>query len=345
MSSRESFDAVVVGGGLIGAACVDALAERGLSTCLLEAGSFCREASWAGAGILHPIHPWNYPDALQPLLRAGPASHEAVANALAQDTGIDVGYRRTGLLVMGDALDELETWCGDRIRCERVPARSREPNIAIDGDALWLPDAAQVKSHKLTEAYLARARARGAVLRERRSVTSLAPGLVETTHGPIQAHRTILCAGAWSSRLEPRVEVEPVRGQILLVHHAMQRMVVFPDGEYVVPREDGVALFGSTLEKVGFDARPTGDAYDHLGARAASLLGCESVAERAAWAGLRPGTDSGLPYLGQDSGRPDLFHAHGHYRNGILLAPITSGIMASLVTGESPDFDLTGFPN
>ena len=344
MSTRESFDAVVVGGGLIGAACADALAGRGLSTCLLEAGSFAREASWAGAGILHPIHPWNYPEALQPLLRAGPASHETVAEELRADTGIEVGYRRTGLLVMGDALDQLEEWCAGHIPCERAPARRHEPGLAIDGEALWLPEAAQVKSHKLAEAYLARARARGAVLREHCAATRLAPGLVETAAGPIEAGRTILCAGAWSSRLAPETAVEPVRGQILLVRRALTRMVVFPDGEYVVPRADGVALFGSTLEKVGFEARPTQDGYARLAGRAKALLGCETALEEAAWAGLRPGTESGMPYLGQSRERSDLLHAHGHYRNGILLAPITSGILADLATGEAPSFDLSAFP-
>ncbi len=320
------------------------MAARGKSVCVLEAKRTVSEASWAGAGILHPIHPWRYPDALQPLLRAAPHFHERAAQDLARDTGIDVEWRRTGLLLMGDALEQLATWCGSLIVHETVRARSQEPLLRVDGEALWLPDATQVKSHRLAEAYFARARAAGVVVRENCPATAIEPGWVHTAGGRVRAAQTVLCAGAWSSRLAPRVAVEPVRGQILLYRKALRRMVVFSDGAYAVPRRDGHVLFGSTLEHVGFDGRPTEPACRDLEARAALFLGVEAQNLVAAWAGLRPGTESRLPYLGQDLEREDLFHAHGHYRNGILLAPITSEILADLVTGHAPEFDVSELP-
>ena len=102
------YDVAVIGSGLIGAACADALAGEGRSVCLIDAGAPGREASWAGAGLLHPIHPWHYPAALHPLLRAAPAEHERCAADLLDRTGIDVELERSGFVVMDAELDRLE---------------------------------------------------------------------------------------------------------------------------------------------------------------------------------------------------------------------------------------------
>ena len=123
----------------------------------------------------------------------------------------------------------------------------------------------------------------------------------------------------------------------------MKRMAIFQGGEYAVPRRDGLILFGSTLEKAGYDARPTEEAYTRLAARAEELLGLSRASLLAAWAGLRPGTAHLLPYLGPDSRRSDLVHASGHYRNGILLAPLTAGIVADLVSGRPAAYELSSF--
>jgi glycine oxidase len=134
-----------------------------------------------------------------------------------------------------------------------------------------------------------------------------------------------------------------VRGQILLYRGSLRRMTVFPDGEYVVPRRGGRLLFGSTLEHAGFDPRPTREACAHLAERARELLGLDPGDQLAAWAGLRPGTQELLPYIGRDPRRPDLLHASGHYRNGILLAPLTARIVADLACGRDPGHDLGPF--
>ena len=337
------YDAVVVGGGLIGAACADALAGEGMKVCLLEAGPFVRESSWAGAGILHPIHPWSYAEPLQALLRAGVAEHERAAPGLWARTGIDPEYERSGLLLMGDDRDRLASWLGDGSGAVEVRASGDDPAIRLDRPALLLPAACHVKSHRLAEAYLPSAKARGADLFECRPVTALRPGAAETPGGTVKAGLTVLCAGAWSGRLRPGLLTEPVRGQILLYRGRARRMAIFPDGEYVVPRRGGLLLFGSTLEHAGFDPRPTADHCARLAGRARDLLGLDESELLAAWAGLRPGTSNALPYIGRDPARPDLLHASGHYRNGILLAPLTARAVADLAAGREPDYDLTAF--
>jgi glycine oxidase len=201
----------------------------------------------------------------------------------------------------------------------------------------------QVTSHRLALAFLEGARRRGAVIRAWTRVTAVRPGAVETDTGRIAAGTVVLCAGAWSGHLRGGLGLEPVRGQILLYRGELGRMVVFPGGEYAVPRRGGLLLFGSTLEHAGFDARPTREAGEALAGRAADLLGLRDGDLLAHWAGLRPGTRSLLPCLGPDPGQPGLVHASGHYRNGILLAPLTARIVAELVLGRPTGHDLKPF--
>ena len=340
-----AYDVAVIGGGLIGAACADALAGEGLTVCVLERQEFAREASWAGAGILHPIHPSKYPVALHPLLRAAPALHPPCALDLLERTGIDVECERSGLLVMDDHLDSLADWCGPDLPCERVSAVEDEPAILEGGEALLLPNACHVRNHRLARAFLEGARRRGAVLLPFSPVQALRPGAVETPTGTIEAGLTVLCTGAWAPQLRPGLDIEPVRGQILLYGPEsgvrLRRMVVFPDGEYAVPRRDGRILFGSTLERVGFDALPTKTACERLSQRAAALLGLSQRHFRAIWAGLRPATGRTLPFIGKDPKRSDLILACGHYRNGILLAPLTARLVVDLAADVDPFLDLS----
>lgn len=340
------YDVVVVGGGLIGAACADALAGDGHKVALFEAGSFVREASWAGGGILHPIHPWRYPEPLHPLLRAAPAAHVECAADLLERTGHDVELLASGVLVMGAELDRLAAWCGDEVPHERLDAAVAEPEISVSGDALLLPEARQVRNQRLARAFLEGARLRGAELFDHTPVIETGSGGLRTARGQVAAGCTVVCAGAWAAQLVPDLDVEPVRGQILLYETepgTYRHVVIFASGEYLVPRKDGRVLFGSTLERAGFDSRPQQEACERLAGRAEQLAGLAPEQLRAAWAGLRPATPSQLPYLGRHPGRMELILACGHYRNGILLAPLTGRIVADLVAGRDPCVDLAPY--
>ena len=337
-----AYDAAVVGGGLVGAACAYRLASEGCRVALFEARRFLREASWAAAGLLTPLHPAQYPAALHPLLREGPAEHERLARELAERFGAEVQLWTSGMVVVGEDARALETWYGPG-SARAVEASREEPLLRRPTPATLFPGVRQVRNDLLGQALLDAARALGADLFEFAPVERLVPGGVVVGGRTHAARATVLCAGPWSGRLRAGVRLEPVRGQILLYRAEGRRIVVFADGSYSVPRRGGLLLFGSTLERAGFDGRPTREACEGLERRAEELLGLRRRALLAAWAGLRPATPNLLPCLGRDPGRPDLILACGHYRNGVLLAPGTARIVTDLVAGRRPPYDLAPF--
>jgi len=337
-----NYDVVIVGGGIVGAACADRLAGEGHSVCLLEANELLREASWAAPGVLHPIHPLSYPEALHPLLRVAPAEFTPLAADLADRTGIDVGLSTPGVVVTGEQVDGLATWCGSEIPHENVDAEGFLGCPGEIGRALFLPKVQTLRPYRLGRALLEGARRRGAELRPHTRVLAVEPGRVRVESGEIEAGHVVLAAGAWSGGLSPTTPTEPVIGQILLYRGTFPHMTIFSDRTYVVPRPDGLLLFGSTVEHRGFDGRPTEEAVQHLQSRAESLLGVRSTDLLAAWAGLRPGTPSGLPYIGSAPSNPGLIYATGHYRIGVTMAPLTAGIVADCVAERRPSFTVFG---
>lgn len=336
------FDAVVVGGGLIGASVAYRLAREGRRVALYEAGRLMREASWSAAGLLTPLHPTAYPAPLHPLLREGIPAHERLAAELKTRFDLEYGLWRSGMLVMGDQARALADWYGPG-RFRRVDARAEEPLVRVAGEATLFEDVLQIRNDLFGRALLEAAAALGAELHEHARVEELPPGGVRVGGRRVEARATIVCAGAWVTDLVPSLRVEPVRGQILLYRGLGRRIVVFEGGEYAVPRRKGVILFGSTLERVGHDCRPTEPACAGLARRAEELLGLPPAELLAVWAGLRPATESLLPAIGQVPGREELIMAAGHYRNGILLAPLTAELVADLVAGRTPAFDLAAF--
>ncbi|MHC4952652.1 MAG: NAD(P)/FAD-dependent oxidoreductase [Planctomycetota bacterium] len=334
----SSYDVIIVGGGIVGAACADRLAGEGRRVCLLEARSFMREASWAAPGILHPVHPMAYPESLHPLLRAGPAEFPPLAEDLARRTGIDIGLEMPGIVVMGDQVEDLAEWCGGTIPHEFVDAQEFLGCPGEKGRAVYLAEVLSLRPARLGRALLEGARGRGAELRDHSPVLAVEPGRVRLKDEVLEAESVVLAAGAWSGGLRPEAPTEPVRGQILLYRGHFPHMAIFSDRTYAAPRPDGLVLFGSTVERVGFEGLPTREAVERLDRRAQELIGVRPDDLLAAWAGFRPGTPSGLPYIGRASGEAGLIYATGHYRTGIILAPLTARIVADLVAGREPQF-------
>jgi glycine oxidase len=350
---RAAADAVIVGGGLIGCALAAELAARGKRVLVVERAEPGAEASGAAAGMVSPQVEAPEPSPFFELALESRELYPAWARQLHDETGIDIGFRRTGVLRClygGEEAAAVRASCAwQRTRGLRAEERGREgfdPEIAGRlspevGAAVLYPDEAVVDPRRATRAAWLLAQRRGAhvlvgtVVRRFRIEGGVCRG-VETDAGGIESGTVVDAAGAWAAfdaGLDIPVPVAPVRGQIVEVRLPGRPLetVLSSQEVYIVPRPDGTALLGSTMEHVGFRKEVTAGAVAGLLAAGERL--CPEIASArflTAWAGLRPGTPDGWPILG-GSPIPGLFFAAGHFRNGILLAPATARRMADLL--------------
>lgn len=342
-------DVVIAGAGLIGLTLAWELRLRGARVTLLDAGQPGREASWAGGGILWPVYPWRYPCAVQELAIAGAAAYPALCDTLQERTGIDSELRRCGVLVFDPGEHEAAlAWAkanaavAEPLDAAALAARlpGVEPATAA---ALWFPEVAQLRNPRLCRALVT-------ALQDDPDA-SLRFGCpaqaVQRNQGRFAGFRCngetitgaagVIAAGAWSSAIEgadglPRVF--PVKGQMLLLRGAPGLLphILIRGGHYAIPRADGRILVGSTVEHRGFDAAATPAVANELRAAAHSLWPplAELPVEKH-WAGLRPATDNGLPFIGPLPAVPGLYASVGHYRNGVANAPAAAARLAGQI--------------
>jgi len=364
----RSAGVVIVGGGVIGLAVARALVLRGLSDVLLiERSSLGAESSSAAAGMLAPQAEANLADDFFHLACQSRDMYPAFAAALLEETGIDIELDSTGTLYLaftGDDARELEKryeWQSQAgLGLEILSgeeARRLEPAISENVcAALKFPLDGQVENRRLISALAASTEKLGVRLATGTTVTSLKTGPggvvgIETSRGLVSTDTVVIASGAWTSLLGltdtsgktssdktlPNLCIEPVRGQMLCFEANPQiaRHVVYTPRGYIVPRRDGRLLAGSTTEHAGFDKRVTAEGVSSILSAALEIaprIGALHLA--ASWAGLRPRAADGLPVLGPYAEIDGLFYATGHYRNGILLAPITGELIAGAIVDK-----------
>ena len=354
-----TYDVAIVGAGVIGCATACELAERGAKVILLERDRVCSGASGAAAGMLAPQSEAHAGNAWLDLLLAARAEHAPLACKLRHETGIDVGYKRDGVLRIAaneaerEELRQRAEWqqsAGLAAKwLDPEEALRLEPALAPDlAGALWLPEEAQVQSPRLVQALALHAQHLGVELREGTPVTAVAGGEVITPTERITAGAIVIAAGVWTPFVEglAHVPIKPVKGQMVCATPSpacAPRHVVWGEGAYLTPKAGGELLIGSTEEE-GYDARPTLAGIARLVAAGAAIMpAVAGMPLHSAWAGLRPALPDRLPALGPVPGRDRLFLATGHYRNGVLLGPLTGKLMAQLVLGQPPSHDLTAY--
>lgn len=353
-------DFLIVGGGVIGMMMARQLADAGADVTLLERGHCGQKASWAGGGIVSPLYPWRYSEEVTALASQSQSSYQPLTQALLDETGIDPELRSKGLLYLrvADEADAL-AWSEQAQRPLEVVDGAflydKEPEVAPGHDrALWMPDLASVRNPRLCQALRASLVARSNVrLLEESEVTGLEVDEnsrevlgVRGRQMMFAAKRTVLCNGAWAGELLSGLGVasgiKPVRGQMIAfkAEPGLLDRVVLMDGRYLIPRSDGHILAGSTLEYTGFDDRTSEDALASLKESAYRLmpkLRDYPVAHH--WAGLRPGSVDGIPWIGAVPGYENLYINAGHFRNGLVLAPAATRLLSDQLLGQATQID------
>lgn len=359
-------DVVVVGGGVVGCAVARRAARSGLRVVVVERGTPGMEASWAAAGMLSPLAEAAGPGPMLDLLLEARDGYPRYVDALREETGMDCGYSDAGTLYLA-LREEDESELAERFawqsaaglpveRLDAAAAREAEPAVspAVRG-ALRFPGDHQVDNRALAAALWSSARAAGAEFRLGASAVRLlreggrAAGVACAGGQRVEAGAVVLAGGAWAGRLEglPRpVPVEPVHGQLAAIESVppLFRHVVDSPRCYLVPRSAGRVIVGATVEHTGERRAVTPWGLTRLlvaAMEAAPALEHAPLAET--WSGLRPGTPDGLPILGPDPQLPGLVYATGHYRNGILLAPLTGERVGGLLAGEGWPASLDAF--
>lgn len=347
MTSNNSVDCIIAGGGLIGLLSAWYLAREGLTVAVLERGVLCRESSWAGGGIVSPLIPWDYPDAVSRLVAWSQQHYPQLVQELRDETGIDPEWTRSGLLLLDTApAPHIRAW-SERHHVEvqtldAAAVRAADPVLApARAPALRLPAVAQIRNPCLCAALRRRLEQLGVRLHEQaaverlRSIDGRIAG-VETAQGVLRAGRVVIAGGAWSAGLwpGPALPVTPVRGQMiqLQTRPGLLRHIVLSGGYYLIPRRDGLLLAGSTLEYTGFDKSTTAEARELLLAQAvriAPALADFPVVRH--WAGLRPGTRDGVPFICEHNEISGLYLNAGHFRNGVVMGPASARLLADCV--------------
>lgn len=353
----KSTDAIVIGAGIIGLSLAIELRKKGLRVLIVERGEPGREASYAAAGMLAASGD-EFPALLKPLAQESARMYPEFVHELEDESGLKVDLRSQGTILVlrnGDFPENSEFLPPQRLESVepevhlRPPIKGGERTSAQDLLAAYLAESSVDPRALVAAAYKA-ARHREVDISSTAQVQSL---LIEggcvfgvlTDKSKYSAPIVINCAGAWAGKVEPcEFPVRPIKGQMLAVVDGppLQHVVRAPR-VYLVPRSDGRILIGSTVEDVGYRKETDITSLQRLFEAAVELVpGIARSRRHEAWAGLRPATPDELPILGKTR-IPGYFVAAGHYRDGILLAPVTADLMSTIVTGESPRLALSPF--
>lgn len=347
----KTWDVIIIGGGIIGLSLAIALRKRGATVLVVERGEPGREASYAAGGMLVDCR-LETPPALQLLATASARMYPEFAHELEIESGTKVDLRDCGTILFPSG--EHAERDGAFVANHPLPGLLKELDPALADHhfpALYLKERS-VDPRAITAAAWKTAKQRSVDFSSGDEVTAVtvadgrATG-VKTTKTAFHGAKVVNCAGAWSGHIAPHAfPTRPVKGQmlcLLMPSRTLVKHVIRSPEAYLIPRSDGRLLVGATVEEAGFDKRTDIATIQRLHRAALALipeLRHAKILED--WAGLRPGTPDALPILGETS-TPGYYVATGHFRDGILLAPITAEVMAAVIEGRNPEFDLTAF--
>jgi glycine oxidase len=347
----KTWDVIIIGGGIIGLSLSIALRKRGASVLIVERGEPGREASHAAAGMLADF-PLEMPLALQSLASSSARMYPEFVHELQDESGMNVDLRDQGtiLFVTPENLREHPSLLDDcplpfpLVKLDPALGPANLPAVflkegSVDPRALT---AAALKTARHREVDISSGTAVTEVIQTNGKVTGVA-----TERSNYSAPVVVNCAGAWSGQLPPHsFPTRPVKGQMLCLaaeSRDLLRHVIRSPEIYLVPRSDGRILVGATVEEAGYDKRTDPATIQRMRQAAIHVVpGLAQARMLEAWAGLRPGSPDNLPILGATA-IAGYFVATGHFRDGILLTPVTAHVMSQVISGETPDHDLSPF--
>lgn len=352
---------IVIGAGIIGLLTAFKLAKEGCQVTLLEKNVGSLESSWAGGGIVSPMYPWRYAQPVTALSQLAQAEYPLLAQELLALTGINIELNQCGMLMLEpEDKRDAHVWACDYqqyiAHLDAPKIRQLSPLIAPFRDAIWLPQVANVRNPRLLQALVKAVHLLSVVHINNAEVCSLSHAhgrltSVQTTDQKrYQADMFVLATGAWSGgileQLEMSIPVKPMKGQMLLYKLPKQMLtqIVLHRGHYLIPRQDGHILCGSTLEDVGFDKQTTPEALALLSRSAQRML--PLLAEYLPikqWAGLRPSSPNGIPFIGQLPQWTNVWLNAGQFRNGLVLAPASAQLLVDLMLGNQPKISPTPY--
>jgi glycine oxidase len=347
----SSSDITLIGGGALGLLTAREFYAAGATVTVIDQGLLGKESSWAGGGILLPLYPWRQPYAISDLVKQSLSLYPTLALELTEHTGINPEWNPCGLLITQNP-DSVAAhdWCNhygityQTADNNQLAGFNTNPN-----QPLWLPDIAQIRNPRLIKSLKQDLLQKGVRLIENCQVTRIAieqgkVNSLETSSGKLPVNELIITAGAWTARVIEQLlpslradkpKISPVKGQMVLFAAEPDTLntIVLDCDHYLIPRLDGHILAGSTVEdNEAFDKSPTTAGKTELGKFALNLLPIlKKYPLVNHWAGLRPGTPNGIPYIGKHPELANLSINAGHFRNGLAMAPASAQLIADLI--------------
>jgi len=340
---------IIIGGGIIGLFSAFELHRAGQKVTLIDRQSFGQESSWAGGGIISPLYPWRYPDPITRLAAFSQLIYPEVLAPMQQRTGLDPEFLPNGMLVVGNYDNEQPGAWGRRHKInmqaiDTAQIRALAPELAQDDESgWWLPNIHQVRNPRLVALLKAYLQTTDVTLLEHEAVTAIDTHnnrirSIRTTSSVLQADQFVIAGGAWSSQLlQPTRNdcgIRPIKGQMLLLkgRHDCVKRITLSEDRYIIPRKDGHVLVGSTTEDVGFNKDTSVQVRQQLLDYAVRTIPeLSSFTLQQHWSGLRPGSDNGIPKIGQHCDLENLYMNSGHYRNGLVLAPASARLLSEIM--------------
>jgi len=353
----------IIGAGITGLMSALELLEQGCSVTLFDQQAAGQAASWAGGGILSPMYPWRYPAAVNALARHAKPMYQDWNQKLQPFTGIDFQIHETGMLIFDEADFEIglsyaathqepqqQAELLDQAKLQQINPRINQSKFK---QAIYFPELANIRNPRLLQSIIHYLKQHPRVTwQEDCKITRLniQQGCVKSIsdeHSQVfQADQYVFTTGAWSQywsqQLGLEIPVQPVQGQMLLFKTPENWLptMCMHKVMYLIPRQDGHVLCGSSMRQVGFDTSPSSEIRQDI------LQACiEMVPELAdfplvkQWAGLRPSSPDGIPYIGRIPKLHNAWANFGHFRNGLCMGPASGKLLAQLMLKQMPIVD------